>query len=55
VVTAPLIQESNYIRHNPQKLAFLIMNMVLESRVSRFNIFDQFFLHEKLKKAAKEG
>lgn len=51
-ITDSLITENNYIRHNPQKLAQIILKLVLKNRKSNSlgGIIDQYILSERLKR-----
>lgn len=52
VIADSLIQENNYIRHNPKKLARIILNLVLEKRKahSLITLIDQYILSERLER-----
>jgi len=51
VIAAPLIMQSDYIRHDPHKLARQIMKLILEKRklTPFFNLVDQYLLWDRIK------
>ncbi|QNB46868.1 uridine diphosphate-N-acetylglucosamine-binding protein YvcK [Thermanaerosceptrum fracticalcis] len=55
IIATPLIQESNYIRHNSEKLARVILKLILEERGPRYapSLIDQYLLAERLKKETR--
>lgn len=53
VIADSLIQENNYIRHNPQKLAHIILKLVLKKRrtTSLAGLIDHHILSDRLNKS----